>query len=291
MGVALSALVLVLERGADWGWLSLASVISYTITALFFVLFLIVERRASDPIVDLKLFKNPIFTNVLIVSFVSFGSMMGAMFLLPVFAQTYLGFNATRTGLLFVPMAATMLIAAPIGGRLSRVVSLRFLVAFGTALSALGIYFLSGLDVKTTLTDITWPLVVFALGLGISMAPMTAAVTNSVPAKEVGVSSAVLNLVRNIAGAVAVAFFSTLLNNLIGSYVLQLGQDAVVHSADPQTLQLVQTLIVLKAQVEAYGTVFLVAAAIMMSGVLVALFLRAPSPRHQKQDPALAAIH
>ncbi len=274
LGIVLSSLVLVLERGRDWGWVSFESISAYSVVLIFSILFYRVEKREKDPIVDLKLFSNPVFTNVLILSFISFSGMMGAMFLIPVFAQTYLGFDATQAGLLFVPMALAMFVAAPLGGKLSQVVPLRYLAGAGMAISALGIYLFSGLDVKTTSLDLTIPLIIFALGLGLGMAPLTAAATNAVPANEVGVSSAVLNLVRNIAGAVGIAFFSTILSNLIESNVLQIGQDTVLNTTDPQTLQMVSTLVILKAQVAAYGTVFLIASSVMASGVVVALFLR-----------------
>jgi DHA2 family multidrug resistance protein len=291
LGVALSALVLVLDRGSGWGWLSLYSLIAYAITVVFGVVFYFIEKHEPDPVVDLKLFKNPVFANVLVLSLVTFGGMMGAMFLLPVFAQTYLGFNATQTGLLFVPMALTMLISAPLGGRLSRVVPLQYLVAFGMAMAAFGIYLFSGLDVKTTEVELMLPLVVFAFGLGLSMAPMTAAATNSVPANEVGVSSAVLNLVRNIAGAIGIAFFGTILTSIIGSNVIRIGQNTVVHTTDPQMLQTVSTLVILKAQVEAYSEVFLIASGIMALGIIVALFLREPKDNHSGQPSAAAALH
>jgi DHA2 family multidrug resistance protein len=291
LGIALSALVLVLEKGMEWGWFSLASIISYIVIAVFFTLFIRIERREPDPVVDLKLFKNPVFTNVLVVSFISFGGMMGAMFLLPVFAQTYLGFNATQTGFLFIPMALTMFIAAPLGGRLSKKVPLRSLVAVGMAIASLGIYLLSGLDVKTTSLELILPLVLFAVGLGLSMAPMTAAVTASAPPSEVGVSSAVLNLVRNIAGAVGIAFFGTILTNVVESNVLRLGQDAVIHTSNPQTIQMVRTLVILKAQVGAYGEVFFIASCMMLLAVVAGLFLKTPNKGEQKIDPTSFAAH
>lgn len=292
LGIALSALVLVLDRGATWGWLSVSSMIAYLVVLVFFIAFIKIEQNEPDPVVDLKLFRNPIFTNVLLVSFVSFGGMMGAMFLLPVFAQTYLGYNATQAGLLFVPMAITMLVSAPLGGKLSKMIPLRWLMAIGMGFAAFGIYLFSGLDVKTTQFELSLPLVIFAFGLGLGMAPMTAAVTNSVPAKEVGVSSAVLNLVRNIAGAVGIAFFGTILSNLIGSKVMAIGQQTVVHTSDPATLKSIISLIILKAQVEAYAEVFLIASCIMSLGVVVSLFMKAPPPRRaEKLDPTLTAVH
>jgi hypothetical protein len=120
------------------------------------------------------------------------------------------------------------------------------------------------------------PLIVFAFGMGLGMAPMTAAATNSVPTNGVGVSSALLNLVRNIAGAVGIAFFSTVLSNIIESNVLELGQNAIINTTNPQIIQTVSALVILKAQVMAYGNVFIIASSIMATGVIVALFLRQP---------------
>lgn len=287
LAVSLTALVLVLNNGQDWGWLSLASALSYAACVVFGVLFYFIEKHEEDPVVDLKLFTNPIYSNILILSFISFAGMMGAMFLLPVFAQTYLGLNATQTGLLFIPMALTMFVAAPLGGKLSQVMPMRYLVAIGMAIAAFGIFLFSGLDVKSTSLDLMLPLVVFATGLGLGMAPMTSAATNSVPTNEVGVASAVLNLTRNIAGAVGIAFFSTVLTNIIESNVLNLGQRAILHMHTPQVVQTVTMLVILKAQVEAYAEVFVIAACIMALGVAVALFLRQP-PKQPKQEEAVA---
>jgi EmrB/QacA subfamily drug resistance transporter len=276
LAIALSSLVLVLEKGRDWGWLSLSSVLFYVIVIVFLIIFYFIEKRAKDPIIDLKLFSNRIYSNILLLSFITFSGMMGAMFLLPVFAQTYLGFNATQTGLLFIPMALTMFISAPLGGSLSRKIPLKYLVSFGMGLSAFGIYLFSGLDVRTTAVDLMIPLIVFAFGMGLSMAPMTSAATNSVPTNEVGVSSALLNLVRNIAGAVGIAFFSTILSNIIESNVLELGQNVIINTINPQVIQTVSALVILKAQVMAYADVFVIASFIMATGVIVALFLRQP---------------
>lgn len=256
------------------------------------IIFYNIEKKAKDPIVDLKLFKNKIFANVLLLSFITFGGMMGAMFLLPVFAQTYLGYNATQTGLLFIPMALSMFVAAPLGSYLSKKIPLKYLVSFGMAISAFGIYLFSGLDVKTTASELTIPLIIFAVGMGLSMAPMTAAATNSVPTNEVGVSSALLNLVRNIAGAVGIAFFSTILSNIIESKVLSIGQNAIINTTNPQVIQIVSALVILKAQIIAYGDVFLISSCIMATGVIVALFLRQPKTHveNSKEDLPLV-IH
>ena len=151
----------------------------------------------------------------------------------------------------------------------------------------------SRLDVKTTVYDLMLPLVVFATGLGLGMAPITATATNSVPDNEVGVASAVLNLTRNIAGAVGIAFFSTILANLIESNVLRLGQDVIINAPSPQVMQEVTALIILKAQIMAYGEVFVVASVIMALGVIAAFFLREPKTQmaRVKNMSPVAVIH
>lgn len=282
LGSALTSLVLVLEKGRDWGWTSSDSIICYSFVAVFSLLFYFIEKREKDPIVDLKLFSNKVYSKVLLISLISFGSMMGAMFLLPVFAQTYLGFNATQTGLLFIPMALSMMVAAPLGGKLSKFVPLNILVGAGLLIASIGTYMFSGLDVRTTAKELIIPLMVFATGLGLGMAPMTAAATNSVPENEVGVSSALLNLTRNIAGAIGIALFSTLLSNIIESNVLQVGRDAVINTMDPVAIQTAGVLVILKAQIMAYADVFIVASIIMSTSIIVAMFLKQPKNKVYK---------
>lgn len=281
---ALSSAVLVIDRGQDWGWLSETSLICYVLAFVFSILFYVVERRAKNPIVDLKLFKNSIFVNVLLVSFVSFGGMMGAMYLIPIFAQTFLGYNATQTGYLFIPMALALFIFSPLGARLASKIQPRYVVSAGILIATFGMWLFSGLDPRTSGVELALPLFVFAMGLGFSMAPMTAAATNSVPNNEVGVASAVLNLVRNIAGAIGIAFFGTVLSNITEANVLSIAANSIVRSTDPATIATVRALIILKAEVEAYANVFLIAAGVMALGIVIALFLREPESDFEDSD-------
>lgn len=269
---AISSLVLVVDRGQDWGWLSQASWICYVSTLVFGVLVYQWETRHTHPIIDFKFFKNPVIVSVLVVSFISFGGMMGAMFLLPVFTQTFLHYSATQSGYLFVPMALALPIFAPLGARLSSSVNPRYTVAFGMALSALGLYLMMHLDPAMTSWDFVIPLVLFGAGLGLGMAPLTSAATNAVPLHEVGMSSGLLNLTRNIGGAFGIAIFGTILANVTSANVLMVAQNSHINGATPTILAEAAHLIILKADLLAYGTVFGYAALAMILGAVVALF-------------------
>jgi hypothetical protein len=125
------------------------------------------------------------------------------------------------------------------------------------------------------------------------MPPLTNAMTTAVPLREVGMSSGLLNLVRNVGGAFGIAIFGTLLVNATDANVAQVARYTEVHSASPQTLALVQALVVVKAEVLAYGTVFLWAAfGMAMGGVATILYLRVhrneegPSPEVRAEAAA-----
>jgi len=270
---AITSMVLVLDQGQTWGWTSNESLACYAGTIIFGYLTYWWETHHTHPIIDFKLFQNPIIVSVLAVSFISFGGMMGAMFLLPVFTQTFLGYDAIKTGLLFVPMGLSLPIFAPLGARLAQSIHPRYTVSFGMATAALSFYLLHWLDPAMTYFNFVIPLILFGAGLGLGMAPLTSASTTAVPLNEVGMSSGLLNLARNIGGAFGIALFGTLLANATNANVLMVAQHSVINSKLPQDIAQGTKLIILKADLLAYGTVFEAASIAMLFGGLLALLL------------------
>ncbi|MEI6627473.1 MAG: DHA2 family efflux MFS transporter permease subunit, partial [bacterium] len=222
LGGALSSLVLVLEKGLSWGWTSVSSLICYLLIVTLFAGFIYQEKRAPDPMIDLKFFKIPVFNNALVNNFVVFMGMIGAVFLVPLFAQNFLGYDATQTGLLFMPMAFVMMIAAPIGGSLVGKVKPNKVIFFSSLVAAIGIYLFTFLEAKSGPLAIIIPVMVMAGGMGFGMAQRTNLVSSAVPVREVGSASAVLALVRNIAGAFGIAIFSTTLDTATKNHAMDL---------------------------------------------------------------------
>lgn len=273
LAAAITPMVLVLDQGQSWGWASTESVLCYLSTVLFGYATYWWETRHSHPVIDFKLFKNPIIVSVLAVSFISFGGMMGAMFLLPVFTQTFLGYDAVKTGLLFVPMGLSLPVFAPLGARLANTFHPRYTVSLGMFVAALSFFMLRDLDPAMSYTSFILPLALFGAGLGLGMAPLTSAATTAVPLREVGMSSGLLNLTRNIGGAFGIAIFGTVLTNAIDANVLEVAQHSVIRSASPLAQAQGTELIILKADLMAYGEVFVFAAGAMFLGGLLALIL------------------
>ena len=283
LALALSSLVLVLDKGQEWGWISLKSVIAYIVTIVSGIAFYFTEKKEENPLIDLNFFRNPVFVSAIAISFVAFSGMMGSIFLLPIFFQKLLNYNATETGYIFLPLALTMMVASPLGARIARSVNPRWSISFGMLVASLGVYLLSGLDPLTASSDLILPLMLLATGLGLGMAPLTNAVASSVPTREVGIASGVLNLTRNIAGAMGIAIFGTLLSNRIESNIFEVSANSVIHSAGPALTSILPGLVVFKAQVAAYGSVFVTAAFFMIGGALVALTLRESSKDYAEE--------
>ena len=288
LGISLTSLVMVLDKGQEWGWSSPTSALCYFLTIAFAFIFVYSEGRAESPIVDLKFFRIRSFVTVLGLSFVSFGGMMGSFFLVPVFAQMFLGLNATQTGYLFLPMALTMLVAAPIGAKLTNKFPTKYIVSFGMMISAFAIFHLSFLDARTTALDISLPLMLFAAGVGCGMGPLTNIATSSVPQNEVGVASAILNLTRNIAGAVSIAIFSTVLTHSINTNIANVSNHSILNVPLSQMPSAFPALVIMKAEVVSYGQVFLYASTVMFLGSLMAFSLEDIRKRRVPESVTIA---
>lgn len=288
LAASLFSLTLVLDRGQTWGWGSGSSIASYAATIIFAIIFVLIEQRETEPIVDLKFFKISAFTNTLTNNFIVFMGLIGSIFLVPIFAETFLGYDATQTGYLFIPMAIALMIAAPLGGRLIGKVKPSYVIFVSTFGAGIGIYLFSYLDPRTTAFQLSIPLVVMAFFLGFGMSQRTNIVAVVVPHDEIGEASAILALVRNISGAFGVAIFSTILNNSISANVLTIARSSVLRVMTSQNIQQFIGLIALKAQVAGYATVFQISAVVVLLGSFAAFLIKVPREAVTREHKVIA---
>lgn len=281
IGASLTAGCLVLERGEDWGWDSTGAYVAYACIVGFGVAFVLYERRIAEPLVAGRIF-GPRIISALLISFVTFVALVGTFFLIPVFTQQFLGYEATGSGVLLLPFALALMVTS--GATAGLKVSPRILVALGTGIAAVGIFLLSSLDIRSGGFDVWFPLLFLAVGFGLGIAPLTSAATDGIDPRDYGMASGVLNLTRNIAAAIGIAVFGTLLDRFTEGQILDLARGTVVN--DPAMEGVLPRLIVVRSQVDAYGTVFAVVAAVMFAGVFLALTLPNRPPAAEEAPPA-----
>lgn len=275
LGLALSTLVLVLDKGLSWGWLSASSIACYVITVLSTVVFILIERSHPDPIVDLSFFKNNVFVQTISNNFIIFMGMMGCIYLIPIFSQIYMGYNATQTGYLFIPMAVMMVLFAPLGARLGGRVQPRYVIMGSTLVAALGFYLFSFLDPRSGPLAIVIPMMIMAMGMGFGMPQRTNIIASVVPKSEMGMASSVLALARNIAGAFGISVFATLLQNSTNAAVQRIAEYSSFHGTTQAEYAQFIALIELKAKIVSYHVVFVTAATVVLIGAFLALTIKA----------------
>ena len=143
---ALFLLVYALIRGNDEGWGSALIVGCFIASALLLVLFVLVERRTADPLLDISLFRKPAFTGATIVAFAMGASIFSMFLYITLFFQNVLGFSPFEAGLRSLPVTGPILFVSPLSGRLTAHVPVRLLLGTGLAFVTLGLLLMAGLN-------------------------------------------------------------------------------------------------------------------------------------------------
>ncbi|MGE5416066.1 MAG: DHA2 family efflux MFS transporter permease subunit [Acidobacteriota bacterium] len=211
--VGLFCLLLALSEGTKEGWSSPYIVSLFAISAVTLVGFVFNELNHPEPILDLRVFKNTVFSiSIIIGSFLAIG-MFGAIFLLPLLLQNVFGQTAMKTGLIMFPGAIASGLMMPISGRIFDKYGARGIASLGLILVIWTGFVMSGFTESTAFSAITWWIVIRGLGMGFSMMSIATAGMNEVPVAMVGRASALSNVVRQVAASFGIAILTTILQN------------------------------------------------------------------------------
>jgi hypothetical protein len=164
------------------------------------------ERRVRMPMLTLSLFGSAQFTAANAVTFVVYGALGGALFLLPIELQQVSGYTALQAGISLLPVTAIMLALSTSSGALAARIGPRLQMSAGPAVTAIGLALFARIGHSGNyLTEVLPAVVVFGLGLAVTVAPLTSTVLAAVPADHAGMASAVNNDVARAAGLIVVA--------------------------------------------------------------------------------------
>ncbi|MBO0827441.1 MAG: MFS transporter [Streptosporangiales bacterium] len=223
LAVAASAIVLLTTWGGsryDWTSPTILGLGALGLAAL--VGFLLVERRAAEPIVPLRLFRHRNFSVSSGIAFLVGFSMFGAITFLPLFMQLAQGASATNSGTLLMPMMLGAMVMSLVSGQIiSRTGRYRALPIVGSAAMAAGMYLLSTLNENSAHLTTTLYMVVLGLGMGLLMQITRLLPQNSVEPADMGVASSTPQFFQTIGGSIGVslfgAIFSSRLQDSLGS--------------------------------------------------------------------------
>ncbi len=196
----------------DWNsWQILGLLIG---AGLMLLAFLLVESRAAEPIISLRLFKSSIFTVSTITTFLLAAGMFGAILYLPYFVQDALGQSATNSGVILTPMMLGFIVSSVIGGQLlSRTGRYKIIALFGFTVASIGMMLLSTMTVATTNAELVRNMVVTGLGIGVMMSLFTIVVQNAFPPRQLGEVTATLTFFRAMGSTIGLAVLGSVLTN------------------------------------------------------------------------------
>lgn len=218
-GVSLLLLALT-EGGRDYAWTPPQIIGLLTGAVALLGLFLWIESRVADPILDLKLFRNRIFAVGNAVIFLMGLGMFGALLFIPLFMQGVVGVSASAAGSVMTPMMLGMITASVVGGRLLLRISYRTQLTTGMSLMAVGFYLMSTMGLGTTQGTATAFMVVTGLGLGLVMPTVTIAVQSAFPAAQRGVVTSATAFFRSIGGTLGVTILGAVMNNRASAEIM-----------------------------------------------------------------------
>ena len=214
------ALLATVWGGTQYAWDSLEIIGLYGAAAVMLVSFVLVERKASEPVLPLHLFKSRIFTFSNLAGIGVAMTMFGAIFFLPVFVQGVIGNSATNSGEILIPMLLAMVVSSIASGQLiSRTGRYKVPILAGLAVMGVGYYMITNFDIYTTNQTLVEAMVLIGLGLGVTMQTYTLVVQNSVSRADMAVATSATQLSRSMGSALGLAIMGTILTQGMASSI------------------------------------------------------------------------
>ncbi|MEH7076874.1 MFS transporter [Neobacillus drentensis] len=223
---SLFPLNLVLIKGNSWGWESMQAIICYFITIVSFGLFILVEKKSKDPMVNLNLFKDRLFTGSVITVTTGFIFLIGVMVLLPQFLTNFQHKTELQAALLVTPVSAAIFVFSQIAGLLTKKIGYTWPVIFGFGVMGGAYYLLHNLNLYSSSKEIILLCSLLGLGFSFVISSATIASTSSFEGEMLTASQSVFSMLRQVGVVLAVAIFVAGLTNNI-----QAKKQEVVHYA------------------------------------------------------------
>ena len=295
--IGLFCMLLALSDGTKYGWSSPFIVTLFITSLITLTIFVFNELQHPEPILDLRMFKNFLFTISVIISSLLAIGMFGAIFLIPMLLQNVLGQTAMKTGLIMFPAAIASGVMMPLSGKLFDKYGARGIVIGGLILVTWTTYAMNGFNDLTPYLVMTVWLTIRGAGMGLSMMPVTTAGMNTVPTALIGRASALSNVIRQVSSSFGIAMFTTIMQHRQVFHFSNMAQSLNLNSNEYVHLQatlgdistslgwgygttqglgisIIAKEIGKLSMIKAIGDCFIVAAALCLVALVMSLFLK-----------------
>ncbi len=239
--VGIGCLQIVLDHGQREDWFSSSFITALAaVSAVSLALFIFVEFRTRDPILNLRVFKDVSFSAGTIIQAVTFSMYMGSLVMLPLFLQQLMGYNALLSGLSLMPGGIGMLLSMAIVGKLIEKVNPKMILGAGIITVSYSMYMLTRINLFIDYDTIAWTRVVMGVGLGMLMVPLLSLSFSGIAKEAIGNATGVFTTLRTISLSFGTAFVVTLFSRRTQFHQSRLSE--VLNPFDPRFQLTVQKI-------------------------------------------------
>lgn len=266
-------------------WTSATTITGLSVGGLALLLYIFVEIRHQQPLLELRVFRSSHFTRGIILVWIAQAALFGSMILTPLYLQQVRGYNALETGIYLLPQALMSAFFMPISGRLFDRVGARPLAFIGLGIVSTALFLLSRITAETPLAMVLVPLGLLGGGMGLTMMPLNTHILNSAPRHLVARVTPLMTAAQQVIVSFAVAGLTGYLTSQISSHMKEAAQ-----GGNP-----------LEAAASGFGDTYFLASCIAAAGFLLTLFLSKPKKQTEagknsaaegtQPDPSLMAGH
>lgn len=204
-------------------WTDADTLIGSGIGVAALILFIIVELRQKNPLLELRVFRSGNFTKGIVVQWISQIAMFGTMFLVPLYLQQAHGYSPLKTGLIMLPQALASGLFMPIGGKLSDRFGARPLVIAGMVLTTISALLLSNISGDSGVGTVMLPLTLLGAGMGLFMMPLNNHLIQSAPQNLVGRVTSLTNAAQQVMMSFAIAILMTIFSTKMKDLMVESG--------------------------------------------------------------------
>lgn len=279
LALTLASIVLLTDLGGTvYEWTSPTMIGLIVMAVAGVIAFVLIERRAREPILPLQLFRSRDVWVTSVVGLIVGFALIGSVTYLPVFLQIVKGLSPTESGLRMVPLMTGTLVTSILAGQfVSRTGRYKLFPIIGTAIVAISLFVISRMTAETSPLAASLYMLLLGLGLGFVMQVLIIAVQNAVDYRDLGVATSNAILFRFIGGSLGTALLGAVLATQLHANVERLIPGAAaLDLISPQALAGLSSTVrsaYIEAFVASLSSVFLVAAAIALLGFLLSFFL------------------
>ncbi len=237
LGAALFVFAIVPLFGALYEGLSIGFedpmiLLSFAIAIISFIIFIFVEKKKEDPLLQLNIFSNKLFSLSIFCAFITFVGIFCNNIILPFYLQDVMNYTPEHTGLIMMVDPLLLTVVAPFSGSLSDKIGSEVLTFIGLILISLGLVLMATLNVDSNLLITIVFIGIMSIGLGLFQSPNNSLIMSTVPKDKLGIAGSVNALVRNLGMVCGIALATTLLYSMMSSAIGQRVTDFVVGRSD-----------------------------------------------------------